>query len=184
MMLLEKFGLVDADGKVTLEGWQLFSELLDLFGPYPRFAGIFPSPFGIFEKFMSKVVPCAIKMILIIGDEVYFTYRHDKFWTGHHIPGSYQGPGETLVETCQRIADREVPGVKIISAEIISAVTHPDSPRFHDTCLLTVVTFEGEPKNEIKGKWFNITEPPADLIEVHQPYLPIITAYMKSKKLI
>lgn len=140
-----------------------------------------PSPFGIFEKYLSKVVPACVEMVLNREGKIYFTYREDKYWKGHHIPGSYMGPRETLTQTCQRIADRKVPGIKIINTKIIGAVSHPDSPRFHDASLVTIVHFEGEIPSELKGDWFEMNNPPRDLIDVHLPYIPIIRQYLLSR---
>lgn len=120
-------------------------------------------------------------MVLIHEGKIYLTYREDKYWKGHHIPGTYIGPRETLIDTCQRIADREVPEIKITGAQIIGAVSHPDSPRFHDASLVTAVDFEGEIQGPIKGNWFEINNPPKDLIDVHQPFWPIIGKYLKRK---
>lgn len=176
--MLKELGLLE-NGEVTLEGWQTFSELLDHFKPYPVFVGINPSPFSIFEKYMSKVVPTCIEMALIQDGDIYLTYREDKYWKGYHFPRTYIGPRETLAQTCQRIADREAPGIRIITAEIIGCVTGVDNPRFHDASLITRAIFEGKITDNVKGKWF--PEMPDDIIVGHDLFWPMIEPYLKKK---
>lgn len=176
-LLLERLGAVK-NGVMTDYGLELFSEMLDCIGQYPNLTpGFNPSPHGIFEKLMSKTVPSCVELVLIRDGKVYLTYREDKFWKGYHVPGSYIAPGETPEQTSQRIASREVPGVLITKAEIVAAFTHPDSPRFHDTSLIVLAEFEGDPGEDVKGRWFS--KRPDDLIDVHQPYWPVIEKYLK-----
>lgn len=170
---LETHGLTE-NGKVTNEGWNLFSKLLDRVGPYPNLTPGMPlSPYGIFEKFMSKVVASGIELLLIRNGKIFLTWREDNFFHGWHTPGSYIGPKEkTLEETAQRIADREVPGIKIVGVKIVETIPHPDSPRVHDISLLTLVEFEGEIYESDGGRWFG--EKPDELLDAHEPYWPTI----------
>ena len=175
--------MVDAAGKLTDAGACLLSALLDHVGQYPNLTPIIPSPYGIFEKFMSRTVPSCVELVLVRDGSVYLTYRKDKFWKGYHVPGSYIAPGETLVQTAQRIADREIPGVEITSANVIGAMSYPESPRFHDAALIVVAEFTGCPMDsrEHAGNWFG-SKPPSDLIDVHRPYWPIIQRHLEALK--
>ncbi len=54
--LLQNNNLVDGDGKLNDHGWKLFSTILEFVGPYPDLTpGKIPSPYGIFDKFLSKI---------------------------------------------------------------------------------------------------------------------------------
>jgi len=165
-----KNGLVK-DGVMTDLGLRTLSTLLDYMEPHPNLTpGFQISPYGIFEKIMSKTVPTAVELIIVHDGKIFLTWREDKFFHGWHTPGSYISLGETLLQTAQRIADREVPGIKIKSTEIIGGVSHNNSNRFHDFSALVAVEFEGNIKTE--GKWFS--EEPKDLIEAHKPFWPTI----------
>lgn len=174
--LLEQEGLV-VDDKVTDLGWQVLSLLLDHTGQLPSLTpGLSPSPYGIFEKFLGKVVPSSVEMAFVRDHKVYLTWREDEFFgRGWHVPGSYISPGETVLQTCQRIAVREVPGIDVSSARIVSAVNNSGNPRFHDVSVVVGVEASGEPQSD--GRWFS--EEPPDLIRAHQPLWPIIEGPLK-----
>ncbi len=172
---LEQNHLVGADGRLNDKGWQLFSILLDFVGPYPDLTpGIMPSPYGIFDKFLSKVVPGAQELVLIRDGKIYLTYRNDSWWKGWHVPGGFIRPRETVIQTCQRIADSEIPGVKITDARIIKGLSVSDNPRFAHVVLLVRADFQGEPTG---GEWFS--EFPPDFLEIHRRYLPILIPLLK-----
>jgi ADP-ribose pyrophosphatase YjhB (NUDIX family) len=169
---LEKNGLV-VDGTVTDAGWEAFSKLLDHVGPYPNLTpGVPRSPYGIFEKFMSKTVAVAMEVIIVRDGKIFLTWRNDKFFRGWHVPGGYIAPRETLIDTAQRIIDREVTGLTVTAAKIVHSISHPDSVRFHDVSALTVVEVSGDPPETETGRWFN--EEPLDLLDVHKPFWPTI----------
>ena len=143
MNLLLELGLMDEKGNVTDLGWEAFSHLLDKVGPYPDLTpGIIPSPHNIFSKFMGgKVVPTACEMVLYRKDgKVFLTPRDDNTWKGVHFPGSYISPRENPLTTCQRIADREKLGVKILEVVQVGAQSAWNSPRFHDASIVWLVT--------------------------------------------
>ena len=175
--LLKQKRLV-VDDKITDLGWQVLSSLLDHTGQLPSLTpGLSPSPYGIFEKLLSKAVPSAVEMVLVRNDRVFLTPREDRwFGRGSHVPGSYIAPGETIEQTCQRIDDRETPGVKISSARIVNAVNNPDNSRFHDVSVVVGIEASGEPQSD-RGRWFS--EKPADLIQAHQPLWPIIEGLLR-----
>lgn len=166
------------NGEVTDEGWELFSKLLDHVGAYPNLTpGLPVSPYGIFQKFMSKVVASGIELLLIRNGKIFLTWREDNFFRGWHTPGSYIGPKEkTLEQTAQRIADREVAGITILKAEIVETVPHPESPRVYDISLLVLVQFEGEIRESGGGRWFG--EKPDELLDAHKSYWPTIARYL------
>lgn len=169
---LETGGFV-REGTVTDTGWELFSKFLDHVGAYPNLTpGLPMSPYDIFLKFMSKVVPSAIKLLIVRDGKVFLMWREDKFFRGWHTPGSYMAPGETLEQSAQRIMDREVPGIMVISARIVNAVVNRDSARFQDLSALTLVEFKGAMEETEKGRWFS--EEPPELIDVHKPFWPTI----------
>lgn len=185
MSKLESLGLVVA-GRVTDEGWQVFSEFLDRVGPYPNLTpGIIPSPHNIFMKFMPKTVPTAIEMVVLNPERrtVFLTPRNDKYWQGPHFPGSYMTPGQHPKEICQRIADKETPGIVIEDAKIIGCSTAWNSPRFHDTSAITLVKYDDLP-TEGCGAWYSIDNPPENLIECHRPFIPIIKRHLLLEELI
>lgn len=174
---LETTGLT-VNGDITNEGWQVFSMLLDYVGPYPNLTpGLPVSPHDIFLKFLSKVVPATQELIIIQGGKVLLTRREDKFFQGWHTPGSYIGPRETLIQTTQRIIDREIPGIKILSAEIIGGVSNYGSRRFHDFSALVAVNIDRDIPETDKVRWFS--EEPQDMINVHRPFWPIIEKFLK-----
>lgn len=114
-------------------------------------------------------VPVAVELVIVRGGKVLLTYRDDPFFKGWHTPGTYMEQGESWQDAAQRCADKEVKA-KIHVLRVLEPVNHPDSPRFHDvSVLLLCEIIEGE---EQAGEWF--AECPADLIEVHRPFWPMI----------
>lgn len=165
-IFLQRNRLIEG-GKMTDLGWEIFSDLLNFVGQLPCLTPGFPkSPYDIFEKFMSKVVPVAVELVLIRQGKVFLTWREDNFFRGWHFPGGFISPRETLIKTCQRIADRETPGLSIISVDVLDIVNNTDDPRFHCVSLIVKAQTFDEPQSD-HGCWFS--EKPADLIEIHQP---------------
>lgn len=172
---LKKNNLIDKNGSLNQEGWKLFSALLNFVKPYPNLTpGQIPSPYHIFDKYLSKIVPAAQELILVSSKGIYLTYRKDKWWDGWHTPGGHIRPRETITETCQRIADTEVPGIKIKSAKILGIFSCSNSPRFHNIVLMTKAEFEGEPSN---GKWF--LKFPSNFLKDQRQYISLILPYLK-----
>ncbi len=172
---LQENKFLDKNGKLNDRGWQLFSLLLDFVGPYPDLTpGRMPSPYDIFDKFLSKVVPASQELILIKNKQIYLTYRKDKWWQGWHTPGGTIRPRETIEETCQRIADNEIPGIQTTNARIIEVISALDNPRFHNVILLVKADFKGKPTG---GKWF--PKFPPDFLEAQHRYIPILLPYLK-----
>ena len=119
-------------------------------------------------------MPASQELILIRDKKIYLTYREDKWWKGWHTPGVHIKPRETFMETCQRMADSEVPGIRITNAELIKAISAVDNPCFHNIALIVKADFEGEPTG---GKWFS--EFPPDFLEVQRCYIPILLPYLQ-----
>ncbi len=172
--LLQDNNLIDKNGRINKRGWEVFSEFLDFVGPYPDLTpGKIPSPNRIFNKYLSKVVPASIELILIQDKKIYLTYREDGWFKGWHTPGGYIRPREGVKEGAQRIANAEALGIKVVNTEIITGFSAVDNPRFHDVPLLVLTSFEGEPSG---GRWFE--DFPPDFIEVQQRYIPAISRYL------
>ncbi len=164
-VVLELKGLV-RNGELTEEGVAMTRDLLLFVPSLPKI------PRDLFLLLMGKNVSVAVEMVLIRDGMVYLAWRKDKFFTGWHVPGTYISPKETTLQSVQRCANREVFGIEITTAEVIGVVNHPDSPRFHDFCALTLCEFHGEINETETGRWFH--EWPDDLIEIHRPYKEII----------
>ena len=170
---LQKNDLIDKNGKLNNNGWRLFSGLLDFVGPYPDLTpGRMPSPYRICDKLLSKIVPAAQELIIIKDKKIYLTWRNDKWWKGWHTPGAHIKPRETLKKTCQRIADGEIPGIKIKNVKLLGAVSCMRSPRAHNVILITKANFSGEPT---KGKWFSSF--PANFIQKN--YISLLSEYLE-----
>ena len=123
---------------------------------------------------MGKVVPSSQELILVRDKQVYLTYREDAQWKGWHFPGVNIKPRESLMETAQRIADSEIPGIQITNVELIQTVSATHNPRFHNIILVVKADYKGEPT---KGKWFS--EFPSDFLEVQRVYIPVLLPYLK-----
>jgi len=129
-----------------------------------------------------------VEMVLIRdgvqGKEVFLARRppNDPNWANLlHLPGTYIQQGETELEVCARIAKREVPGVVVVSTEIIDARNNVDNPRFHDLSVVVLTKFEGQPTSETAGGWFPVNQPPlAEMIEIHQKFWPTIQRHVNS----
>lgn len=143
----------------------VFLQILRLLPPVPNVPGA-----EVFFELMRKMVPLSVELILVRDGMVYLTYRTDKFFTGWHLPGTYREPRRSLIEDMQRCATKELgSNVRITSALNVGFFEHPESPRFHDACILIRCEFEGEPHG---GQWFS--ECPPDLIEEHRVYWPVV----------
>jgi ADP-ribose pyrophosphatase YjhB (NUDIX family) len=165
-------GLIAPNGQPTDTGWQVFSELLGCVGTYPDLTGgIIPSPYGIFDKLLSRTVPTSQELLLIREGRLYLVYRDDENWKGWHVPGGFLSPRETLIMAAQRIADTEIPGSKITGTKLIFTLRGTDNPRFDTTTLLVISEFEGEPTG---GRWFE--EFPVDFLGGPQRLYPEILA--------
>ncbi len=139
--------------------------------PLPRM------PLEVFMVLMKKVVAAAVELVIIRNGRVLLTRREkgDPYFQGLHTPGTYMGVGETLIETAQRCADREL-GVKILNARVIGGFSSTDSPRFHDFSALTLCEIEGDPR---EGEWHDTC--PGDIIPVHRPFWDVIRRRLGKK---
>lgn len=126
-----------------------------------------------FFQFGKKGVMLSVELVLVRDGAVLLTYRKDRYtpeFTGWHLPGTYREPRRSLIEDMQRCATNELgPNVRITNARKVGFEEHPDSPRFHDGCMLIRCEFEGEPHG---GGWFR--ECPPNLIGVHRVYWPVV----------
>lgn len=139
--------------------------------PLPRM------PLEVFMVLMKKVVAAAVELVIIRNGRVLLTRREkgDPYFQGLHTPGTYMGVGETLVQSAQRCADREL-GVRILNARVIGGFTKPDNPRFHDFSALTLCEIEGDPRD---GEWYDTR--PEDIIPVHRPFWNVIRRRLGKK---
>ncbi len=172
---LQENDFITHDGLCNDHGWELFSILLDQVGLYPDLTpGIMPSPYGIFDKLLSKIVPASQELVLLRDKKIFLTYRDDKWWKGWHLPGSNIKPRESLLQTCQRIADNEIPGIEIKNAELISTVSAIHNPRFHNMVIIVKADFDGEPTG---GEWFSSFPP--DFLDVQRCYIPFLLQFFQ-----
>lgn len=170
--LLQKFheyGWLDDNQQLTDTGKHALANMLHFLPPFHK------GRWGeVFVPFMEKVVPTAIELVIIRDHKVLLTHRTDPYFTGWHTPGTYVGPRETRQETAQRCADKELK-MRVRYIRDIDEKDHPNSPRFHDQCILLLCEIvEGEPQ---AGQWFS--EMPPDLIPEHQKYWPAIEEELK-----
>lgn len=170
-----KLGLMTLNGKITERGIEVEAFLLERTPSLPNIPG------PLFIPLMKKGgVPVAIECAIIRGGRIFLTPRDDKhFGTGWHLPGTYLVPGEAINRAIQRCLDREVPGLKVRSSEILPGVNHPDSLRFHDFSVPVVVYFEGEPGQD-SGEWFD--EFPGNLIPIHKEIAEIIATRLRGRR--
>lgn len=161
---LYEYGWLEGNHQLTDTGKHALATMLHFLPPFHK------GRWGeVFVPFMEKVVPTAVELVIIRGHKVLLTHRTDPFFTGWHTPGTYVGPRESRQETAQRCADKELK-VQIKYIREIGKKDHPDSPRFHDQCVLLLCKIvEGEPK---AGQWFS--EMPPNMIPVHHEYWPVI----------
>lgn len=169
--LVERFyeyGWLDDNQQFTDTGKHALATMLHFLPPFHK------GRWGeVFVPFMSKMVPTAIELVIIRDHKVLLTHRTDPYFTGWHTPGTYVGPRETRQETAQRCADKELKA-RVRYIRDIDEKDHPDSPRFHDQCVLLLCEIVGEPQT---GQWF--FEMPSDLIPEHQKYWPAIEAELR-----
>lgn len=164
LVKFHEYGWLDDAQQLTDAGKHALATMLHVLPP------IHKGGWGeVFVPFMSKAVPTAIELVIIRDHKVLLTHRADPYFTGWHTPGTNVGPGETRQETVQRCADKELK-VKIRYIRTLGEKDHPESPRFHDQCILLLCEIaEGEPQT---GQWFS--EMPPDLIPEHREYWPFI----------
>lgn len=157
----EFFGLLDDDGYLNEAGQEKLVRFLKR---------LHPERWGkAFIPLKELDPPVAIELIIIRDGKVLLTWRTDSFFTGWHTPGSYLKKGETWQDAAQRCADREIKA-RVDVMCVLTAHNHPDSPRFHDVCILLLCEIgEGEPQT---GEWFS--EMPPDMIPEHRKYWPTI----------
>lgn len=166
----EFVGLLDDEGYLNETGQEKLTRFLDRLRP-----GRWGKAFIPLKK---MGVHCAIELVVIRNGKVLLTWRDDKFFTGWHTPGTYLEQGETWQDAAQRCADREIKA-RVDVIRVLDAHNHPDSPRFHDVCILLLCGMVGEPQT---GQWFS--EMPPDLIPVHQKYWPAIESALKRSRLV
>lgn len=165
----ELTNLLDNDGYLNETGQEKLVWFLDHLRP-----GRWGKAFIPLKK---MGVHCAIELVVIRNGKVLLTWRDDKFFTGWHTPGTYLEQEETWQDAAQRCANREIKA-RVDAIRVIDTHNHPDSPRFHDVCVLLLCKMVGEPQT---GQWFS--ECPADLIPVHQKYWPAIEKELRVHEL-
>jgi hypothetical protein len=98
-------------------------------------------------------------------DDVLLTPRHDRDWSGHHLPGGFVGVGETLQAACERVARAEL-GVGATFERLVGHFTWTDHPYASPLSLLCRCRLAGAPS---AGRFF--TTLPDDLLRQHRTLL-------------
>lgn len=99
------------------------------------------------------------------GRDLLLTPRHDKHWSGWHLPGGFVGVGESLEAACERIARVEL-GASAKLERIIGHYTWTDHPYASPLSLLCLCQLDGEPQH---GQFFD--ELPREVIPQHRELL-------------
>jgi ADP-ribose pyrophosphatase YjhB (NUDIX family) len=116
--------------------WELsidsFVEELNALQPTPNL------PFDVWKAIGRLVVQPAVE--LVIENEcggVLLTYRKDQYWDAWHIPGGFMAPGESIAETCSRVAKREL-GIDVDFRKVIDVCSWPEHPPHPYASLISI----------------------------------------------
>jgi hypothetical protein len=124
------------------------------------------TPREVFVALRGVVTQPTVEL-LVSSDErdVLLTPRHDKNWSGHHLPGGFVGVEETLQDACDRVARAEL-GVAATFERLVGHFTWTDHPYASPLSLLCRCRLDGAPT---AGRFFATL--PDDLLRQHRVLL-------------
>lgn len=124
------------------------------------------TPKDVFVAFRGVVTQPTVELLVSTDErDVLLTPRHDKNWSGHHLPGGFVGVGETLQAACDRVARAEL-GVGATLERLVGHFTWTDHPYASPLSLLCRCRLEGAPQ---VGRFFATL--PDDLLRQHRTLL-------------
>ncbi|MBI2670086.1 MAG: NUDIX hydrolase [Candidatus Yanofskybacteria bacterium] len=119
----------------------------------------------VFVPLTRLLVRTNVDLAIINEGRILLTWRDDKYFKGWHFPGGCLGPGESLDEAAQRIADAEL-GIKVRVVRKIDCFNNPDNHRSHDSAYFMLCEIINA--KPTCGKWFNSC--PKELISCQIKY--------------
>lgn len=143
------------------------SELINLLQTLKK-EGLVPPkmPYEIWLE-IGRLFPLPAVEVIITktGKDFLLTERHDKFWNGLHIPGGYVLAGESIAQSCNRIAQKEL-GIDVKFEKVIDAHAWEVETQGKPISIICVCKPLGKPND---GKYYS--KIPAETIKEHQPFL-------------
>lgn len=123
-----------------------------------------PFPYPIFIALCKKIAMVAVDVAVMPDkNRVLLTYRKDDFYDGWHIPGSIMRHGEEPIDVFKRVCREEL-FLKINKPRFVGCFNNYDV-RGHAFTLLYIMRPTKKPET---GKYFKISEPPANLVSTHK----------------
>lgn len=135
--------------------------------------GYLPPP--LFSEIARLVTTPIVEVVpLHIGEDgklqVLLTQRgaNDPFWANQfHVPGTVvlatdQKGG--FVDAFKRIFEDELGNITVVKEPVMFAQMHRKTARGSEVALLYWAVVEGEPKDGVKGRYFNVEELPKEVV--------------------
>ena len=140
----------------------------------------FPVPLEVFEAWCRVFGTVCAEAVVVRKNkgqnEIFLTYRKDKFFKGWHIPGCTHLPIEKIEDTLKRVMKKEI-GILFYKAsqlgwfERVFGRSRGQSQRGHEFSIVFVVRTSQKVKEDNVAKFFPLKKLPKNIMH-HQ--LPII----------